>query len=428
MGSSGAGKTSLLDVIAGNLLGGQISGRIIVNGEDFGGKKIKEISGFVFQDDVLLPTMTVREAIEMSALLRLPGNNKKNKRSTGVSLKEKQQRVTDIIALLNLQGCQQTLIGDPSKKGISGGERKRTSIAMELIANPPMLFLDEPTSGLDTHTAYTVVRSLQRLAHRLGRTVIATIHQPSSEIFALFDDLLILAAGGIVYYGAASQAVEYFSRQGFPCPPFTNPADYLFMQVLRQFEIEGADDVLLINTNETADERIARLKTAWKESPEYRAMLSLMDSQPTEEGVASGTLRRKAPFPTQFRFLLKRASKNALRNPLIVTVKVFEVLFIGLLVGLTYLDSNQYDVPVQIRNKSGALYFLALNAFFSGAFGVLTVFYVEKQVFFREYKARYYSTTAYFFSKFLVEVLINQTLLMDDSYPTTSSCHTLPSS
>lgn len=468
MGPSGAGKTSLLDCIAGNLLGGQISGEILVNGEDYSGKRIKDISGFVFQDDVLLETMTVREAIEQSALLRLPKT---------VGAEERRNRVEDIIALLHLEGCQNTRIGSPLRKGISGGERKRTAAAMELIANPPMLFLDEPTSGLDTFTAYTVVKSLKRLAKQ-GRTVIATIHQPSSEIFHLFDDLLLLSEGHIVYLGDAEASIEYFDKLGYQCPVYSNPADFYFMEMLRQFSLPknippappsasaqierlaesfatagsthasqaasatscsvhetssdqetAGEEALPMGTHsegqgeavdreeapssgpqgDEADEaesirnRIEYLRTAWLESEENRKLHESMDNG-NKEGVAIGTLRKRAPFPRQFWFLLKRASKNAIRNPLIVFIGAFRAVFFGLLVGLLYLNSNQYSINVQVRNKSGAIFFLALNTFFASTFGVLTVFYTEKQVFFREYRAGYYGTTAYFFSKFLVEV------------------------
>lgn len=444
MGPSGAGKTSLLDTLAGNLLGGEISGTVYVNGEDYSGKKIKEISGFVFQDDVLLPTMTVREAIEQSATLRLPKS---------VSKMERARRVEDIIQLLHLEGCQNTKIGDSLKKGISGGERKRTSTAMELIANPPMLFLDEPTSGLDTFTAYTVIKSLKRLT-RQGRTVISTIHQPSSEIFHLFDDLLLLVDGRIVYCGPAAESMDYFARLGYPCPKYSNPADFYFMEVLRQFEVEGLDEVrrrmnpslaskleeqqrllreehaqtrsrplvgdgasrdsspmATVSIRESSLPNIGELRTrrlieAWRSSPERERMLEMMNSG-RRDGVLLGTLRKRAPRWTQFVFLFKRASKNALRNPLIVFVQLFKAVFLGLLVGLVFLNSGRYSVPIQARNKSGAIYFLALNSFFSSVFGVLTVFYQEKQVFFREYKAGYYTTTPYFFSKFLVEIPYN---------------------
>jgi ATP-binding cassette subfamily G (WHITE) protein 1 len=306
---------------------------------------------------------------------------------------------------------------------------------MELIANPPMLFLDEPTSGLDTFTAYTVMKSLQKLARR-GRTVIATIHQPSSEIFHLFDDLLLLAAGRVIYYGPAKDSIDYFARLGYPCPRYSNPADFYFMEVLREFEVEGLaelrrrmnpslavkmekrDTQLLEEQQREVQEhpeisdderrtlgqiRVEQLIDYWRTSPEHRQLLERMDAG-RKDGVMIGTLRKRAPLWIQFKYLLGRASKNALRNPLLVGVQLFRAVFLGLLVGLIYLNSNQYSVPIQIRNKSGAIFFLALNTFFSSAFGVLTVFYIEKQVFFREYRAGYYTTTAYFWSKFLVEM------------------------
>ncbi len=141
MGASGAGKTSLLSLIAGELTNGKVKGDISLNGEAIHLKTVKKISGFVFQDDLILGTMTVREAIAMSATLRLPRE---------MAAEEKSKKVDDIISLLNLGKCQNTPIGNAYVKGISGGERKRTAIAMELITDPSLLFLDEPTSGLDT--------------------------------------------------------------------------------------------------------------------------------------------------------------------------------------------------------------------------------------------------------------------------------------
>ena len=171
MGASGAGKTSLLRVIAGEANSGNLSGTILINGNESSTKDIKSVSGFVFQDDVILSTMTVKEAITMAALLRLPKT---------MSRSAKLGRVDEMIKLLNLGKAADTIIGDASIKGVSGGERKRCSMAMELITDPSVLFLDEPTSGLDTFMAYSVVKTLSNLAAS-GRTVISTIHQPSSE-------------------------------------------------------------------------------------------------------------------------------------------------------------------------------------------------------------------------------------------------------
>ena len=155
----------------------------------------------------------------MSATLRLPKT---------ATVAERNERITSTIKLLNLTKCADTIVGDSNVKGISGGERKRTAIAMELITNPSMIFLDEPTSGLDSFTAYSVVNLLRGLALS-GRTVIATIHQPSSEIFYLFDDLLLLAEGRVIYHGEVKNAIDYFGGLGFKCPQYVNPSDFIFM-------------------------------------------------------------------------------------------------------------------------------------------------------------------------------------------------------
>ena len=148
--------------------------------------------------------MTVRECLEFAAKLKLPGE-----------LASKIARVNDLIATLKLNKCQNTRIGGPLVKGVSGGERKRTSIGVELITDPNLIFLDEPTTGLDSFTATSVMESLGDLARKDNRTVISTIHQPNSDIFEMFDRLMLLARGKIIYFNKASLAVDYFSSIGF---------------------------------------------------------------------------------------------------------------------------------------------------------------------------------------------------------------------
>ena len=148
--------------------------------------------------------MTVRECLEFAAKLKLPGE-----------LAQKIARVNDLIATLKLNKCQNTRIGGPLVKGVSGGERKRTSIGVELITDPNLIFLDEPTTGLDSFTATSVMESLGDLARKDNRTVISTIHQPNSDIFEMFDRLMLLARGKIIYFNKASLAVDYFSGIGF---------------------------------------------------------------------------------------------------------------------------------------------------------------------------------------------------------------------
>lgn len=405
IGSSGAGKTSLLSVIAGETTTGTIKGSITVNGEDWTERNMREISGFVFQDDILLETMTVKEAIHMSALLRLPKS---------VSKLERHARITDVIDMLHLQKTVDTKIGSPEEKGISGGERKRVSIAMEVVTNPAMIFLDEPTSGLDTYTAYSVMKMLKQLAHRQGRTVVATIHQPSSEIYHLFDDLLILAQGRIMFYGTAIRAIDYFAEHGYQCPQFTNPADFFFMRILKDMDdltyeqeeemAEGGAIVVQQPMNESSKVRIEGLLEKWLTSSDFADMKAAMERPPPSTGVSVTALRHRAPFGRQFWFLLNRASKNALRNKMIVAVRLFQAIFIGVIIGLVYLDVNSRSPVAQVQDRAGVLFFFAIYAFFSSSNSVLTIFSLEKRVFYREYRAGYYSLPAYYSTKVLVEI------------------------
>jgi ATP-binding cassette subfamily G (WHITE) protein 1 len=189
MGPSGAGKTSLMEVISKQSKSGEVHGDFFLNGNEVNIKNIKQNAGFVFQDDVILRTMTVYEALLMSATLRLPES---------VSFIDKTNIVNEMISTLHLNKCKDTIVGDSTLKGLSGGERKRLSVGMEMITNPSIIFLDEPTSGLDTYTAYTLIESLKNLALS-GRTVICTIHQPSSDIFRLFNRMILLNQGKIIY-------------------------------------------------------------------------------------------------------------------------------------------------------------------------------------------------------------------------------------
>lgn len=163
------------------------------------------------QEDVLLGTLTVRETLTYSAYLRLPSNMTKE---------EVNDYVEGTLIEMGLQECADTIIGNWHLRGVSGGEKKRLSVALEILTKPSLLFLDEPTSGLDSASAFFVIQTLRNIA-RDGRTVISSIHQPSSEVFALFDDLFLLSGGEIVYFGEAKLAVEvcgdlfYLKKQNF---------------------------------------------------------------------------------------------------------------------------------------------------------------------------------------------------------------------
>jgi len=385
MGSSGAGKTSLLNVLAGRT-DGIVRGDIFVNGRKLTEnhrKFFKHISGYVMQDDVLLSNLTVRETLMFSALMRIPNS---------VPKEEKIKRVDEAIRELGLRKSVDTIIGDVNKRGISGGERKRVNIAIELITDPSLLFLDEPTSGLDSYTAVNIMETLRSVANN-GRTVIFTIHQPRSNIFALFDMLMLLCEGQLVYFGPAKYAVEYFSQLNFVCPQYSNPADYL----LDIASIDIRTEAKSKKTNETIDFLIR----SYPESKLSKEQFSLIEQQGNEEEMPS-SVRYANNTITQCSLLLGRSAKNFYRNKVLNVIRLIQTLFFAVIIGLLYLriGNNQ----TSITDRAGALFFILVNQSFSTIFSVLNQFPVEKAVFMRERASKMYRVLPYYLMKSIVEL------------------------
>ncbi|GAA5925630.1 hypothetical protein JCM3775_001459 [Rhodotorula graminis] len=218
LGASGAGKSTLLDLLARKSKRGAVSGEILVNGRHVSATEYRRVVGFVDQEDTLMGTLTVFETVLYSALLRLPRD---------MSFEDKRMRTLETMHELGILAIRDSRVGESGARGISGGEKRRVSIACELVTSPSILFLDEPTSGLDSYNAFNVVESLVQLARTYKRTVVFTIHQPQSNIVALFDKLVLLARGRVVYSGKADESQSYFESIGCACPPGFNIADYL---------------------------------------------------------------------------------------------------------------------------------------------------------------------------------------------------------
>lgn len=218
MGGSGAGKTTLLDILAMKTKIGKLSGNIKLNGHLINRKDYKDMIGFVDQDDFLLPTLTVYETVLNSALLRLP---------RFMTFDQKRQRVLRVLEELRIMDIKDRLIGNDFARGISGGEKRRVSIACELVTSPIILFLDEPTSGLDASNANNVIDCLVRLTQLYNRTIVLTIHQPRSNIFNKFNKLVLLSQGEMVYSGDTIRINEFLYNCGYKIPSNYNIADYL---------------------------------------------------------------------------------------------------------------------------------------------------------------------------------------------------------
>ncbi|KAK1370952.1 White-brown complex-like protein [Heracleum sosnowskyi] len=228
MGPSGCGKSTLLDTLAGRFgTNTAQTGEILINGRKqtlaFG------TSAYVTQDDTLMTTLTVREAVYYSAQLQLPDS---------MSRAEKKERAEMTIKDMGLQDAIDTRIGGWSVKGISGGQKRRVSICIEILTRPKLLFLDEPTSGLDSAASYHVMSRIIKLAQEDKRTVIASIHQPSGEVFDLFNNLCLLSSGRQIYFGPTARAIEFFGSSGFACPPMRNPSDHFLRTVNKDFDVD----------------------------------------------------------------------------------------------------------------------------------------------------------------------------------------------
>lgn len=228
LGPSGAGKSSLLSCLAGKVLNCRAHGRILINGTAGKLSHYKRIIGFVPQDDIMFSQLTVEENLLYAARFKM---------ARGSSWLEHQMRTNDVIHLLGLESVRDQIVGDEQARGISGGQKKRVNIGIELVGSPKILFLDEPTSGLDASSAYSLTKYLQYIAHKKRVTTAAILHQPRHESFSLCDNLLLLASGRTAYFGSVACVEKYFENLGFPFPIHTNPADFI-MDILSMEHIE----------------------------------------------------------------------------------------------------------------------------------------------------------------------------------------------
>eukprot|EP00301_Raphidiophrys_heterophryoidea_P000122 c10063_g1_i1.p1 GENE.c10063_g1_i1~~c10063_g1_i1.p1 ORF type:complete len:733 (+),score=201.68 c10063_g1_i1:101-2200(+) len=430
MGPTGSGKTSLVNVLAQRMTqtrGAVLSGTILVNDRVVNRRSFARISCYVLQDDALFACLTVKETLMTAAHLQLPST---------LSLERKEEYVNSVISELGLNKAQNTIVGNEKQRGVSGGERKRVNIGVELIKNPFVIFLDEPTSGLDSFQAQSVMSAMRALASD-GRTVIASIHQPRSSIYQMFDRLLLLSEGGVVFSGAASEAVHYFSRHDMVCPAFFNPADYFLDLVSPDYRSpeQEAESKLRISklielwrknnpsqplqakpkrttSMRTSVGNILQRHTSKSATPNKAGAQTSQAATNAETNSADGSADGVdehtgylSSWGKQFMLCFWRSFINAKRNKIALIMKAVINIFFALLVGAIYSNTSYNQKSIQ--DRVGVLFFFTVNQTFGALTAVLGTFFKDLAVIERERAGKAYHVSAFYLAKFFAEAPFN---------------------
>ncbi|XP_066400394.1 ABC transporter G family member 22-like isoform X2 [Miscanthus floridulus] len=380
MGPSGSGKTTLLSILGGRPGSGAVEGCISYNDEPYS-KSLKRRIGFVTQDDVLFTHLTVKETLTYAALLRLPRT---------MTRQQKKERAMDIIYELGLERCQDTMIGGSFIRGVSGGERKRVCIGNEILINPSLLFLDEPTSGLDSTTALRIVQLLHDIAED-GKTVITTIHQPSSRLFHKFDKLILLGKGSLLYFGKASEAMPYFQSIG--CTPLIamNPAEFLLDLANGKTNDVSVpselDDKYLVDAYET--------RVAFKEKKKLLAPLPICDD--LKATITSSKREWGTSWWQQYSILFCRGIKER-RHDYLSWMRITQVIATSIILGLLWWRSDPSTLK-GLEDQAGLLFFIAVFWGFFPVFTAIFTFPQERAMLNKERAVDMYKLSAYFLAR-----------------------------
>ncbi|CAA3031210.1 ABC transporter G family member 14 [Olea europaea subsp. europaea] len=386
LGPSGSGKTTLLTALGGRL-SGQLSGKITYNFQPFSGS-IKRKTGFVAQDDVLYPHLTVFETLLFTALLRLPKS---------LAREEKLQHVEHVISELGLSKCRDSMIGGPLLRGISGGEKKRVSIGQEMLINPSLLLLDEPTSGLDSTTAKRIINTIKRLASG-GRTVVTTIHQPSGRLYSMFDKVVLLSEGCPIYYGPASTASDYFSSIGFSTSISVNPAELLLdlANGIRP-DSEHGD-----STQQDPKSVREFLISAYDKNISTRLKIELLSSDVNSYTYTKDTSTRNdvkleqwcTTWWHQFKVLILRGLRER-RFEAFNKLRTFQVISVAILGGLLWWHTPSSHID----DRLAMLFFYSVFWGFYPLYNAVFTFPQERRILIKERSSGMYRLSSYFLAR-----------------------------
>ncbi|XP_030971325.1 pleiotropic drug resistance protein 1-like [Quercus lobata] len=389
MGVSGAGKTTLMDVLAGRKTGGYIEGNITISGYPKKQETFARICGYCEQNDIHSPHVTVYESLVYSAWLRL---------SSEVRFETRQMFIEEVMELVELKPLRQAIVGLPGVSGLSTEQRKRLTIAVELVANPSIIFMDEPTSGLDARAAAIVMRTVRNTVDT-GRTVVCTIHQPSIDIFEAFDELFLMKRGGQeIYVGPlghhSHRLIKYF--EGIPgvskIKDGYNPATWMLEITSSAHEADLGVDFAQIFKN---SELYRRNKALIKE---------LSTPAPNSKDLYFPTKYSRSLFIQCFACLWKQ-HWSYYRNTHYTAVKIFFTAFLALLFGTMFWDlGSKISKQQDLFNAMGSMYAAVLFLGVQNASTVQPVVAVERVVFYRERAAGMYSALPYAFAQVVIEL------------------------
>ncbi|TPX31490.1 hypothetical protein SmJEL517_g05210 [Synchytrium microbalum] len=372
MGGSGAGKSTLLNVLSGRVGAGELGGKVLINGHERSPKTWRRIAA-----------CNVQETLEFAAKLRLPKS---------LTHAQKMERVNDVIMELGLSHIRSTPIGDSELRGISGGERKRVAIGVELLTRPKILFLDEPTSGLDSFNANNLMTLVKGMAVSRHQTVVATIHQPRTDILEKFDKVILLANGKLVWFGTVSGALHHFASLGYPLPDQTNPSDHFLDIVTPDRRTKEREAASL--------DRIETFAKAFEAAP--KAVMP--DTRSADDELKDSIATWNSTWFYELTVLFARNIKEVFRDKATWFATIGQSIFLTILLGFIYfrvgLDSGG------IQNRIGVLFFVCINQSFGVIMPQLPIFVLQRSIVKRERAAGSYRSSSAYIAKALSTIPI----------------------
>ncbi|KXS21111.1 P-loop containing nucleoside triphosphate hydrolase protein [Gonapodya prolifera JEL478] len=386
MGGSGSGKTTLLNILSGRFAEGALDGEILFNSKKRDHKQWPWLYGFVEQLDCFFGDLTVAETLEYSASFKIKD----------ASPAERRKRVDDVMQQLGLTVCKDVIIGNPERftKGISTGQKKRLAIAVSMLNNPEILFLDEPTSGLDSFTAMNTVQYLRDITSREGKICIMSIHQPRENILELFDKIIILSQGHVVFAGTVGAAQDHFAKLGFPTPDKVNPSDY-WLDIC-------TPDPRTPELEKESAERIEKFAAAWHDSDGKKGLSRMatrasMIKNVTDDLETSLALNAFA----EYLVLLRLSWLLLIRDKLLIGVRVNGAVSTILVFSVIFwrLETEKLN---GITNFFGFMFFYLCGLSFISATVPIPVFLENRLTIKRERAAFMYRASTMFFARFTV--------------------------